>query len=276
MKKQKNVSRAQQVVFGVIIGVFIAGIAQVVQLLLAVAVYGVIPEWYIWYGIGQIVPILIFGAYYIFVRGDVWTRLCEASMLSVATLLFSSSVMSLVFQFLWPAIWLYFSTAGSMFILNAAAPILEVIVAAVLIVLIRQRSKSASKSKLFGRISLVVASLAFFAISLLETVVQASMQYPDNQNLSAYIASFVGMGGIVIVSAVLYYLERKRGAKSSWKSAVFMTAIITMALYVAVYFVSLIPNVFSAQSVVAVIITIGCVGGLFAFRWLYRTLRVLQ
>lgn len=270
------VSRAQQVVFGVILGVFIAGIVQVVQLMQSVAGYGTIPEWYIWYGIGQIVPILIFGMYWFFVRGDTWTRLSEASMLSVATLLFSSSVISLLFQFLWPAIWLYFSTAGSMFILNAGAPILEVIVAAVLIALMRQKEKSTSKSKLFGRISLVVASLAFFAISLLETAVQAGMQYPDNQNLSAYLASFVGMGGIVIVSAVLYYLERVRGVKGAWKSAVFMTVIITMALYVVIYFVGLIPNALSLQSIAAVIITLGCVGGLFAFRWLYRTLRVLQ
>lgn len=276
MKKQDAVSRAQKVVVGITLGVFVANIVQTVIALQTISVYGAIPEWYVWYGVAQLMPILIAGAYWLAVRGDTWRRLSEALMLSVSTLLISSIAVMLLFEFLWPVVWQYFNSPSTMVVLNGAGPIFEAVVVAVLIFLMRRDKKGSQHTQSFGRFVLIIAALVFVTVTILEMAIQIGMQYPDSQDLSAYVVSFVGMGGLVIVAAVLYYLERKRGAKKPLQASVFLTTIITMALYVAVNFVSLIPNAFSLQSLAAVIITLGCIGGLFAFRWLYRTLRVLE
>lgn len=276
-KKRNEVLRAQQTVSAVIVALFIVGVFQTVYMIWAIGVFNEGGPWYSWYGAMQFTPLVVFAVLWLAVRGSLWERAYQALVLSAAAT-FSGAAFYTFFLFVMSFLYEYFNEAVMLqiYVIDFVVIILSQLIFAAIIMVVLKRQKSVSKLLNFSYSALVVSVVAYFVVMIIDTVAQAAMQYPTNQNLSAYVASFIGLGGIVIVGAVLYYLERKRKAKEPWKSAVFMTTMITMALYITVYLVGLIPNAFSVQSIAAVIIALGCVGGLFAFRWLYRTLRVLQ
>jgi len=276
MKKQISTSKARQTVFGITAATFVSGVIQMVLILTSLNAPADMAGWYIWFGVMQLMPLVIFGLYWLVTRGNVWERLFEASTLSIATVFVSSVVGTLFIQFLWPLIWTYFNASASLIVLNGIGLLFGAIIVAVLVWRMKRSASLTKKPQSFGRAVLVGATLAFFATNILQTATQVIAQYRDNQNLSAYVASFVGFGVMVMLTGAVVFAEKRRGAKRPFGSAVFITAIGVIAAYAVLSIGEIVSLPQLSQWALAAVITVGIGLGLAGFWSLYRTLRVLD
>lgn len=232
-------------------------------------------RWAIWYfSLMILLPPVIFAVFWKVVKGDGWKRLSEASMLSLATY-FASGVLGTLFSFvIWPNIWLYIDGELSMVILNGIGLVIDAVIVGVFIWLIRRPSTSKKDTSL-GRSALIITSLAFMATNIIQTVIMVAMQYPDNQNLSAYVASFIGIGVALALACAIFVAEKWRKAKRPFGTAVFVTALGMTLAYAVLYVAELVSWSVLPQALLAVVATVAALGGVYVFWWLYKTIREL-
>jgi hypothetical protein len=275
MKKQSVVLRAQQTVVAVTLATYLATLVQGVSLTHSYLLYSGDWRWVFWYAsLFFLLPPLIFAVFWKVVKGDKWVRFAEASMLSIATY-FASGVLGTLFSFvIWPNIWLYVDGELSMVILNGIGLVIDALIVGVFIWLIRRPSTS-KKDTSFGRSVLIITSLAFMATNIIQTVVMVAMQYRDNPNLSAYMASFIGIGVALALASAVFVAEKWRGAKRPFGTAVFVTALGMTVAYAVLYVAELVSWPRLPQALLAVVAVVAALGGVYVFWWLYKTLREL-
>jgi MFS family permease len=275
MKKQPVVLRAQQTVVAVTVATYLATLAQGVSMIHSYFTYSGDWRWAIWYfSLMILLPPVIFAVFWKVVKGDGWKRLSEASTLSLATY-FASGVLGTLFSFVvWPYVWVYINGELSMMILNGIGLVIDAIIVGVFIWLLRRPSVR-KKDRSFGRTALVITSVAFMATNVIQTVIMVAMQYRDNPNLSAYMASFIGIGVACALACAVFVAEKWQGAKRPFGTAVFVTALGMTIAYALFYVADLVSWSLLPQALLAVAAVVAALAGVYVFWWLYKTLREL-
>lgn len=278
MKKRNAVLRAQQVVSGIIVAVFAVGLFQTIHLLHAMSAFNGESLFYSWYVLMQVVPLVVFAALWLVTRGSAWERAYQALVLSTAAVFVGSAFATFCFSFMMRPLYQYVTVtnASQSYIYDFITILLPQLIFAVIFALLLLRQKSVKRALSLSYAALAYAAVAYFAISLLDTIDQVVQQYPSNPNLSAYVTSFVWLFGVVLLAGALVFLERNRGNKKPFRAASFITTFGVVALYNVMSLISLMHIEWTVQWLAAFCIMLGCVGALFGFRWLYRTLRVLD
>lgn len=266
--------RAQQTVCAIIVAAFAVGVFQTIKILLAVSVFNGGQAWYSWYGAIQLAPLVVFAALWLTARGSLWERAYQALVLSTAALFAGMAFSTFFFSFL--SRFLIVTSTSSVYIYDFIAILLPQFIFAAVYAVLLQRQKSIKKTLALSYSTLVFSAVVCIGVSAIDTIAQVAMQYPSNQNLSAYVESFIWLFGVLLLGAALVFLERRRGVKKPFRVSVFVTTFGVVAVYNAVYLVSLISGIRMVQWLAAFFIMVAAVGGLFAFRWLYRTIRILE
>lgn len=275
MKKQSMFLRAYQVVFGIVLATFIGGLVQMMLLIQSVSVSSDGGQWLWWFAAMQIEPFAVFIVLWVGTTGELWKRMYLASALGIAAVFAGSAFSTLVSYFVWPLVFSHFSDVSSMYILNLMSIVPQLIFAVAYAVFLRRQHHAKNANSLVYS-TVAVSAAALFLTYVVQTLVQVMGQYPYNQNLSAYVISFVSMAGIALFVAVLFLAEKHRKEKKPLRRAIFIGAMSVLAVYAIMYLLSLLPHPQTVQWVEAAVVALGSVGVFFLLRWLYRVLRVLE
>jgi hypothetical protein len=275
MKQQSSTVRAQKTVAAIAIGTFLSNIVQAVVIVRMIIMSEADWRWIIWYIAMLLLPVIVFGVFWKVAKGaSKWQRLSEASLLSIATVFTSGVLNTLLYAVLWVPIFTYFNASASLLITSAIGVVFELIILAVLVWLMKRHANSKQASS-FGRKVLIASGLAFFTANVFQTVLQVVMQYPYNQNLSAYESAFVGFGAMAILFILVVILEMRRKAKGAFGTAIFVTSMATVAAYSLVYIGDVAGWSAIPQGVMVVVACAAILIGMYGSWWLYKTLREL-
>lgn len=278
MKNQSPTLKAQQTVCAIIVAIFVVNVLQTIRILLAMSAFTSGPVWYTWYSFVQLAPLIVCVALWIAARGDLWERAYQALVLSAAALFVGVTFSTVFFSVLSRFLYQYFTITDTSFVYvyDLLAVLLPQIIVAIVYAVLLRRQKSVKKSLTLSYSTLAVTAALYAVVSTVDTVAQATIQYPSNQNLSSFIGSLAWLAGILLLTVALFFLERRRGAKKPVRAALFIGTFVIWAAYTVVYSISSVPGIWMIQWLSAFLIAFGCIAGLVAFRWLYRTLRVLE
>ncbi len=274
-KKEPTLNRAYQIVTGIAAVVFIISCIEAIMFTLSIrASGGNVHSWSVWYMVSQLLPGVVFAIIWYVSRGSRWERLYQAAMLTIATTLLASTLMTIVMMLVWPFVFTLVNEASSMIVLNGTPFILYMLTVVVLAALLK-RHVDVKRALRYVAVVLMVALCVFFVTNVVQTVYFAISQYPDNQNLSAYVSSFVGYGVVAILFALTWILEKKRGSKHSLLVAANVTTMGMLALYSVSYAAGLFTSSQANQWVIATLVTACCLLAIIGYSWLYKNLRVL-
>lgn len=278
LKKRNETVKAQQTVCAIIAAIFVVNVFQTIRILLTMSAFTGGPVWYSWYGFMQLAPLIVCAALWIVARGSLWERAYQASVLSASVLFVGVTFSTAFFSFISRFFYEYFTITDTsfMYTYDFLAMLVPQLIATVVYVVMLRHQKSVKKVLALSKAILAFTAALYFVVSMVDTVVQAAVQYPSNQNLSSFVGSFIWLAGILLLTSVLFFLERRRGTKKPVEAALFIGTFVIWATYTATYLISSIPGIWTTRWLSAFLVACGCIVGLFAFRWLYRTLRVLE
>lgn len=273
-KKQKKIVRAQQVVCAIVVIAFVVSILQMVNMIWRLSASNVLGSWYLWYGALQFVPLVVCAVLWLVARGTLWERAYQALVLSTAAL-FAGLAFSTVYYAL-VSKYVVIADIPQEFLLNLFIYIVPQLIFTAIFAVLLRRQKSVKKTLPLTYTTLALSASAFFAATILDTMLHVVLQYPSNQNLSAFVTSFVSFAGVLLIGGAAVFLERNRGIKQPFRAAAFITTFGVIALYNVMYLISLMYAPWAEQWLLAFCIMFGSVSAVVGFRWLYRTLRVLD
>lgn len=274
IKSQKKILFAQQIACAIIVAHFVLSVVQAIRILLAIENSNIPSMWFPWYISTYVVLIVIFAVFWTTSIGSKWDRAYQASILTVASL-FWSYVASSLYYLLIARFFLMFSDISRLQVQDALVLIVPQVVFVAVMVIISRRQKSSKKALLLANTAFVISVVSLFAASLFDLLINISSQYSANQNLSAYVVPIISLVAIGLLTGIVAFVERRRGGKKYLKTAIFVTSFGAMALYTIVQALELTIVPHMAEWVGAFLVMLLIVCGFYAFRWLYRTLRVL-
>jgi len=223
-----------------------------------------------------LMPLVTFALLWLVAKGSRWEKLYQASLLTLATSMLSGVLMTIAMMVVWPMAFSILTEQWLPSILMNSLPLIfNLFMTTLSVVLLRRQTKVKTALRFVATI-LVAVVATFFITDVAQTAYYVIMQYPDNQNLSSYTSSFVAYGVVMVVFAVTYALEKRRGTEDSFRRSAIISTVGLLALFTGMLLAGYLFSNDLEQWLTAGLSALLFIAAVVFYVWLYRTLRLMK